>query len=161
MNYLKNLQIIGVTARVKRISDTLMHDARRVYDYLELPIEPNWHLIFLLLKEQKQLSVTEISKALEFSHPSVITIIKKMKKVGYVTSRANAKDSRKQIIELTEKAYKELPKLQAEWNQIKIAVRDIFDNEFLGQLAIVEEKMEQKGLLSRVIEIKTSKNEQK
>ncbi|WP_160114305.1 MULTISPECIES: MarR family winged helix-turn-helix transcriptional regulator [Aquimarina] len=138
-----------------------MHDARRVYDYLELPIEPNWHLIFLLLKEQKQLSVTEISKALEFSHPSVITIIKKMKKVGYVTSRANAKDSRKQIIELTEKAYKELPKLQAEWNQIKIAVRDIFDNEFLGQLAIVEEKMEQKGLLSRVIEIKTSKNEQK
>ncbi len=161
MSYLKNLQIIGVTARVKRISDTLMHDARRVYDYLELPIEPNWHLIFLLLKEQKQLSVTEISKALEFSHPSVITIIKKMKKVGYVTSRANAKDSRKQIIELTEKAYKELPKLQAEWNQIKIAVRDIFDNEFLGQLAIVEEKMEQKGLLSRVIEIKTSKNEQK
>ncbi|WP_271785081.1 MarR family winged helix-turn-helix transcriptional regulator [Aquimarina algiphila] len=158
---MKNLQIIGVTARVKRISDTLMHDARRVYDYLELPIEPNWHLIFLLLKEQKQLSVTEISKALEFSHPSVITIIKKMKKVGYVTSRANAKDSRKQIIELTEKAYKELPKLQAEWNQIKIAVRDIFDNEFLGQLAIVEEKMEQKGLLSRVIEIKTSKNEQK
>ncbi|MBS9462906.1 MarR family transcriptional regulator [Flagellimonas sp. 389] len=160
MSYLKSLQIIGVTARIKRISDTLMHDARRVYEYLELPIEPNWHLIFLLLKEKGQLSVTEISKALEFSHPSVITIIKKMKKVGYVTSRVHTKDSRKQIIELTEKAHKELPKLQAEWDQIKIAVRDIFDNEFLGQLEIVEEKMEQKGLLSRVIEIKTNTNDQ-
>lgn len=160
MSYLKNLQIIGVTARIKRISDTLMHDARRVYEYLELPIEPNWHLIFLLLKEQEQLSITEISKALEFSHPSVITIIKKMKKVGYVNSRVHTKDSRKQIIELTEKAHKELPKLQADWDQIKIAVRDIFDNEFLGQLDIVEEKMEQKGLLSRVIELKTNTNEQ-
>ena len=60
----------------------------------------------------------------------------------------------KQIIELTEKAHKELPKLQAEWDQIKIAVHDIFDDEFLGQLEIVEKKMEQKGLLKRVIEVK-------
>ncbi|MEO0505096.1 MAG: MarR family transcriptional regulator [Bacteroidota bacterium] len=159
MSYLKSLQIIGVTARIKRISDTLMHDARRVYEYLGLPIEPNWHLIFLLLKERGQLSVTEISKALEFSHPSVITIIKRMKKVGYVTSRVHTEDSRKQIIELTEKAHTELPKLQAEWNQIKIAVADIFNEEFLGQLEIVEKKMEQKGLLSRVIDIKTDTHE--
>lgn len=136
-----------------------MHDARRVYEYLGLPIEPNWHLIFLLLKEREQLSVTEISKALEFSHPSVITIIKRMKKVGYVTSRVHAEDSRKQIIELTEKAHTELPKLQAEWNQIKIAVADIFNEEFLEQLEIVEKKMEQKGLLSRVIDIKTDTHE--
>ena len=159
MNYLKSLQIIGVTARIKRISDTLMHDARRVYEYLELPIEPNWHLIFLLLKEREKLSVTEISKALEFSHPSVNTIINKMKKVGYVTGRVHDKDSRKQIIELTEKAHKELPKLQEEWDQIKIAVHDIFDDEFLGQLEIVEKKMEQKGLLKRVIEVKKNTNE--
>jgi len=82
-----------------------------------------------------------------------------MKKVGYVTSRVHTEDSRKQIIELTEKAHTELPKLQAEWNQIKIAVADIFNEEFLGQLEIVEKKMEQKGLLSRVIDIKTDTHE--
>ncbi|TRX59362.1 winged helix DNA-binding protein [Fulvivirga sp. M361] len=159
MDYLKSLQLIGVTARIKRISDKLMHDARRVYDYLDLPIEPNWHLVFLLLKEEKQLSVTEISGALKFSHPAIINIIKKMKASGYVTSTTDPKDSRKQIVQLTEKARKELPNLEAEWDKIKIAVGAIFNDEFLEQLVEVEENMTESDLLDRVIEIKAKRNE--
>ena len=159
MDYLESLELIGVTARIKRISDKLMHDARRVYDHLDLPIEPNWHLVFLLLKEQKQLSVTEISGALKFSHPAIINIIKKMKASGYVTSITDLKDSRKQIVQLTEKAHKELPGLEAEWAKIKIAVGAIFDSEFLEQLVKVEKNMTDSDLLDRVIKVKTKKNE--
>jgi len=155
MDYLQTLDLIGVTARIKRISDTLMHDARKVYEYLDLPIEPNWHLVFLLLKKEKQLSVTEISRALKFSHPAIINIIKKMKASGYVTTTTDSKDSRKQIVLLTDKAYEELPSLEAEWDKIKIAVGTIFDNEFLAQLTKVEEKMNKSGLLDSVIEVKT------
>lgn len=160
MDYLKSLQLIGVTARIKRISDTLMHDARRVYNYLDLPIEPNWHLVFLLLKKEQRLSVTEISTALGFSHPAIINIIKKMKASGYVTSTTDPEDSRKQIILLTGKAYKELPNLEAEWNKIKIAVGAIFHSEFLKELVKVEERMTEGDLLHRVIEVKTKRNEQ-
>ena len=159
MDYLKSLYLIGVTARIKRVSDTLMHDARRVYEYLDLPIEPNWHLVFLLLKKEKQLSVTEISKALKFSHPAIINIIKKMKASGYVTSTTDPEDSRKQIVLLTGKAHKELPNLEAEWDKIKIAVGAIFHSEFLEQLVKVEEKITESDLLERVIEVKTKSNE--
>ena len=122
-----------------------------------LPIEPNWHLVFLLLKKEKQLSVTEISGALKFSHPAIINIIKKMKAAGYVTSTTDSKDSRKQIIELTEKAQKELPELEAEWHKIKIAVGSIFNKEFLEQLVKVEQNLAENDLLTRVIAVKTKK----
>ena len=153
MDFLQNLELYGVTARIKRISDTLMHDARRVYEHLGLPIEPNWHLIFLLLKKEEQLSVTEISKALNFSHPAVINIIKKMKQAGYVTGTSDKSDSRKQLIQLTEKAKKELPLFERKWDKIEIAVGELFSDAFLKQVSLVEQKMKERSLLSRVEDI--------
>jgi DNA-binding MarR family transcriptional regulator len=150
MDYLKELEYTGITARIKRISDTLMHDARRVYEYLDLSIEPNWHLVFLLLKKESQLSVTEISHKLKFSHPAVINIIKKMKSRGYLISNTDAKDSRKQIIQLSKKAYQELPKFEKEWNDIQVVVGDIFNKEFLQKLSEVESKMADGSLLERL-----------
>lgn len=150
MDYLKEIEYAGVTARLKRISDTLMHDARRVYEYLNLSIEPNWHLVFLLLKKEKQLSVTEISTKLKFSHPAIITIIRKMKKEGYIISSTDSKDSRRQIIQLSQKAMEELPKLEDEWDEIQLVVSQIFNSEFLAELSVVEAKIEAASMLERL-----------
>lgn len=150
MDFLKEIEYTGVTARLKRISDTLMHDARRVYEYLNLSIEPNWHLVLLLLKKEKQLSVTEISAKLKFSHPAIINIIKKMKLKDYVVSSTDTKDSRRQIIQLSEKALKELPLLEKEWDEIQRVVHQIFNEEFLEQLSVAEANIEAGSMLERL-----------
>lgn len=150
MDFLKEIEYAGVTARLKRISDTLMHDARRVYEYLNLSIEPNWHLVLLLLKKEKQLSVTEISAKLKFSHPAIINIIKKMKLKDYVVSSTDTKDSRRQIIQLSEKALKELPLLEKEWDEIQRVVHQIFNEEFLEQLSVAEANIEAGSMLERL-----------
>ena len=80
-----------------------------------------------------------------------------MKAAGYVTSTTDSKDSRKQIIQLTEKAQKELPELEAEWHKIKIAVGSIFNKEFLEQLVKVEQNLAEDDLLTRVMTVKTKK----
>ena len=145
-DFLKELSFVGFTARMKRISDSLMYDARKIYDDLDIGIEPNWHLIFLLLKKENQLTVTEISQKLGFSHPAIIKIIKKMKEKGFVESLTDPNDFRKQRLQLSEKSIKVLPHFEAEWQKIELIIEGIVDLDFLQKLAKVEDALNTKSL---------------
>jgi len=148
-DFLKQLHSKGFTARIKRLSDTLIYNAREYYKHSILDIEPNWHLIFLLLKEKKQLTVTEIAFTLGFSHPAIIKIVKKMKEHGYLESIADKNDSRKQQIQLSEKAIKKLPEMEEEWLKIQEVIDEFVDDEFLQKLGEVEEKLAELSFMER------------
>lgn len=150
-DYLQELEFIGFTARIKRLSDSLIYDARKIYKNLELDIEPNWHLIFLLLKKKGKLSITGIAKELGFSHPAIIKIIKKMKEKGYVSSISDENDNRKQFIQLTKKSFNELPQLEQHWDTIQQKIEDLVSKDFLTKLNKIEHLLENKSLFDRVI----------
>ena len=59
-DHLSALGTLALSARMKRLSDMMVREAHVLYRELELGIEPNWYLVFLLLEEHKTLSVTEI-----------------------------------------------------------------------------------------------------
>lgn len=145
-DFLKELKTAGYTARIKRISDSIMYDSRKVYASINLDIEPNWHLIFLLLRQEKKLTVTEISEILGFSHPAIVKIVKKMKAKHYLISHTDDKDSRKQLIQLSEKAIKALPKLEEEWEKIKQVLDTIIDKDLAVLLDKLESKLQEKSL---------------
>ncbi len=151
-DYLQTLETAGYTARIKRISDGIMYDSRKVYASLNLNIEPNWHLIFLLLKQEKKMTVTQIAEALGFSHPAIIKIVKKMKLLEYLESETDTKDSRKQLIKLTKKSLLELPKLEEEWEKIKKVLDTIFDEDIIMLLKKLEEKLAHKSLFQTYID---------
>lgn len=148
-DFLKELEFVGFTARIKRISDSLMYDARKVYEDLGIGIEPNWHLIFLLLKKENQLTVTQIAQKLQFSHPAIIKITKKMKEKGYLVRITDANDSRKQLLQLSEKGLKELPLFEKEWDKIERIIKEFVDQDFLDKLQGIEEKLNESGLFDR------------
>ena len=148
-DFLKSLGYIGFTARIKRISDILIYSAREHYKNINIGIEPNWHLIFLLLKKEEQLTVTEIANRLQFSHPAVIKIVKKMKERGYLERFTDSKDSRKQCIRLSKKAIQELPIFEAEWQNIKVVINELVDDDFLIQLNQLEQKLNDKSFTER------------
>ena len=147
-DFLQQLQFVGFTARMKRISDSLMYDARKIYEDLNIGIEPNWHLIFLLLKKEGQLTVTEIAQTLGFSHPAIIKIVKKMEEKGFIQRIADPNDSRKQLLQLSEKSIEMLPRFEEEWNKIEEVIQDIVDDAFLQKLAEVEEKLQHTSLFT-------------
>ncbi|MDA3955071.1 MAG: MarR family transcriptional regulator [Bacteroidales bacterium] len=148
-DFLKELGHIGFTARIKRISDKLIYSAREHYRTLNLNVEPNWHVLFLLLKKEKQLTVTEIANQLQFSHPAVIKIVNKMKEKGYVVSYTDSKDNRKQFIQLSKKAIKELPRFETEWLNIQTVLEKIVDDDFLKNLNQLEKKLNDKSFVER------------
>src|SRR5215467_12427565 len=102
-DFLKDLGSIAVVTRLKRISDTMLHDGRRMYKELGMDIEPNWFAIFKLLERHGSLGVTEIADRLGLAHPSIISIVNKMIKAGYLNESKAVDDNRKRLLTLTTK----------------------------------------------------------
>ncbi len=148
-DFIDEIDYFGLSARIKRLSDTLNSEARNLYAYLGFEIEPNWHLIFLSLKDES-LSVTEIAKQLKFSHPAVVKIIKKMKDAGYVESVQDKNDARKQILSLTNKSKTLLPKFEHSWNKIQLALRECSNEKFLDHIKFFEDNLKKASLVERI-----------
>ena len=145
------LDFFALTARVKRLSDRLYSDARKIYNYLGLDVEPNWHLVFTLLKED-DLSVTEISGQLGFSHPAIIKITQKMREKGFVASYQDKLDARKQLLTLTKKSRALLPTLEKEWARIQSVIKTCAGDEFLAQIRRFDKAIEEKSTFERFVD---------
>ncbi|MEM6800493.1 MAG: GNAT family N-acetyltransferase [Bacteroidota bacterium] len=151
-DYLSSLSYLGLFSRIKRISDSTIADGRKLYKYIDIGIEPNWFLIFRILMEKGETSVSEITALLKFAHPSVISIVKKMEEAGYLEIRASQTDKRKQVIAATKKAKDELPEMQKVWKACELAVSSIFvDDTFLKGFERLEKAFEAESFFDRVL----------
>ncbi|MCT4599577.1 MAG: MarR family transcriptional regulator [Marinifilaceae bacterium] len=135
---MENSKVYGVTARIRRINDMLVDMSRSIYKRLGLDLEPNWHLLLLLIEEHESLSVCEIAKYLELSHPSVISIINAMEKRGYLIRSKDEKDSRRTLISLSSKAKNNMPVFKKSWEAIAEYFKEFVPEEFLDQLIRIE-----------------------
>lgn len=152
-DYLKSLQHLALASRLKRISDKMIHSGREMYKHLNVDIEPNWYLIFKLLKEKEELSVTEIADYLQMSHPSIISIINKMMQSGYLNSRKCQHDGRKQLLSLSQKAKLEYDKLDKIWRAGSRGVANMIgDTDLLQTLDHIEGQLDKKSFMEMTLE---------
>ena len=152
-DFLTELGLLAVVTRLKRVSDAMIHDGRRMYKELGIDIEPNWFAIFLLLKERGALPVMEIAQAVGLSHPSVISILNKMVKAGYLAESRSDEDNRKRIISLTERAESRMPELTKIWDAgVSGFKRMMQDEDVLLMLAKLEERIGERGFRQRTID---------
>lgn len=145
-DFVKELGYLGFTMRLKRINDMLIQEGRKLYKELGVDIEPNWYVIFELLKVHPRLSITEIANRILLAHPSVITITNKMIKAGYLESSTDENDNRVRVLELTEKARKKLPAFEKIWKSGEKGIAKALEHEdALGFLDLMEKTFGQNG----------------
>lgn len=160
---MKNLNDIGITAlatRLKRLYDNLYKDVREAYSAYQFEFDPKWFAVVYALIENRQLSITELSKILGLSHPSIIQILKELEKIGWVTSVASKDDGRVRLLELSDEAKAKVPELQSIWSDMRKAVESINDEgqvDFWSGLLEFEASLSKKSFKDRVLEIQTSK----
>ena len=121
-DFIRELGYRALDNRLKRISDRMSHDTRKFFKQIDLDVEPSWHLIFKLLKENQSLTMAEIADQLGYTHPSMVVMLKKMTEKGYISSERDKRDKRKQNIRLTQKSYELLPKLEEIWASCELAI---------------------------------------
>ena len=152
-DFLKELGYLGLIARLKRLSDSIFYNIREVYKLENFDIEPNWHLVFLLLKKHKTRTMTEIAQSFQLSQPAIVKIISKMKKKGYIDIINDIKDNRKRQLRLSQKAIRELPRFEKLWSVGKESIKEMLEeNEvFLDLLEKLEQNIENKSFKERVL----------
>jgi len=152
-DFLRDLGSIAVVTRLKRISDAMLHDGRRMYKELGMDIEPNWFATFKLLERHGSLSVTEIADKMGFSHPSVISIVNKMIKAGYLKEDRSVEDNRRRILTLTLKARSKMPEFEEVWDAGKAGFKKMMvDADVLSMLDALEMRIGEKGFRQRSLE---------
>ncbi len=152
-DYLKELGNLGLIARLKRLSDSMLYSIRDVYKMKGFEIEPNWHLVFLSLKKHNTRTMTELSDAFGLSQPALVKIINKMKKKGYLDFIKDVNDSRKTQLRLSQKAKNELPQFEKVWSagQTSISIMINEDKEFLDKLEDLELQLKQESFKERIL----------
>ena len=151
-DFLRELGTLSFVTRLKRVSDAMLHDGRRMYKHLGYDIEPNWFAIFKLLEKYGELTVTEIADRIGFAHPSVIAIVNKMLKSGYVSESKSPTDSRKRILALTPKAVEKLPEFERIWEAGTAGVKRMLEStDAYAFLETLEDKIDEKGFKTRTL----------
>jgi len=116
--------------RLKRISDRMSHDTRKFFKQIDIDVEPSWHLVFKLLKENKIMTMVEIAEQLGYTHPSTVVMLKKMTEKGYIFSKKDTIDKRKLNLKLTQKSIDLLPELESIWNSCENAILKMLNQDF-------------------------------
>ena len=152
-DFLSELGLNAVVTRMKRVSDAMLHDGKRMYKQLGMDIEPNWFAVFKLLRKHERMTVTEIADAIGLSHPSVISIVNKMMIAGYLKESRSKDDSRKRILSLTPKADRKMPQFEQVWDAGTAGFKKMMhDTDLLGTLDLLERRIGQKGFRARTLE---------
>lgn len=159
-DFLKELGFLSFVTRLKRLSDSMIHDGRKMYRELGMDIEPNWFVIFKLFETHEELTVMEIAEKIGFAHPSVITIVNKMVKKNYLRSRQCDEDSRRRILVLTDKARDKMPEFEKVWTagiaSMKKMLSDTNAPEFLD---LLETRIAESGFRERTLKCVEPKRE--
>ena len=152
-DFVRELGYLGFTTRLKRISDMMMHEGRRLYSELDIDIEPNWFVIFKLLETRGPMSVTDIAESILMAHPSVITITNKMLASGYLLSEKDKMDSRKRVLGLSDRAVEMLPEYSKIWKAGEDGVESALNGtKALEFLTTLEDVFSQKGFKERTLQ---------
>ncbi|NEQ54498.1 MAG: MarR family transcriptional regulator [Leptolyngbya sp. SIO3F4] len=152
-DFLHELGYLGFTMRLKRLSDKLMHDGRKFYESLGLPIEPNWYGVFLLLETHERMGVMQLADHLQMAHPSVITILRNMEKAGFVQTEKDASDQRKRQVSLTPQAKEQLKAFKQVWSAGTESVKQLIGKTHLfADLEQLEARFAAQGFGARAAE---------
>jgi len=152
-DFFKELGYLGLIARLKRLSDSILYSIRDLYKLENIDIEPNWHLVFLILKKHKTRTMSEIAESFHLSQPAIVKIINKMKKKGYIDIVKDTYDNRKRQLQLSQKAVSELPRFEKIWHAGQESIKEILEanQAFLDLLENFEQQIGQKSFKERVL----------
>ncbi len=150
-DFIRDLGYKALDSRLKRISDRMSHDVRKFYKEFGIDVEPNWYLVFMLLQKRGEISITDIAEPLGYSHPSVVIIVKKMTDKGYLITKKDRTDKRKQIISLSPKVIDILPQLEQVWDSCVQAILKLISEDLtlFSYLDDIDQKLKNESFHNR------------
>ena len=93
-------------SRMKRLSDLLMRDVKKVYKSLYIDFDPTLFPIFKTIGDEQMISIKELTDLLKITQPAVTQFVNKLEQKELISIHVDENDRRKKIISLSEKGIK-------------------------------------------------------
>jgi len=155
MNGIRDIGKMALGSRLRVLSDSLMENARKVYDLYEVPLKPKWFPVFYVLSKQENLSIGSIAKEIGHSHPSVIKIVKELKAAGIAISVQDEHDARKTNVGLTDEGREIAKRIEIQYTDVNSAVEEMLasqTHDLWRALDELEFLLGEKSMFRRVVE---------
>jgi len=155
MDFIKDLGMLGIASRLKRLAERLMRGGSEAYKSQHIDFEPKWFATFSLLNSAPSpMTISEIANALQLSHPAVIQITQKLIEKGLIESFQDEIDRRKRRLVITEKGRNLAIILQPVWDDFVIATAELFQTievDVLGIIQKTEGELDKEDMGKRII----------
>lgn len=163
MDFYDQVGKIALGSRLRRLSETLMEDAAKIYALYDVPLDPKWFPVFYVLSHQQDASITEIAQAIGHSHPSVSQIVKEMKTQGLVTTDKRTDDARVSVVKLSDLGQQLVPKIEKQYLDVAQAIDSLVSEAHHDLWKAIEETeflLTNKRFFERVQEIRKVRERQ-
>jgi DNA-binding MarR family transcriptional regulator/GNAT superfamily N-acetyltransferase len=151
-DFLDELGELALGTRLKRISERMLADAAKVYEYFGITVQPKWFALLALLDEKKTVSVVEASEYLGLSQPALSQFCRQLISKGLINVSAGKADSRKKVMQLSIKGQTQVDLMKPIWQAVDSAAKELSeegDNQFYQSLLVFEKSHKQRSLLHR------------
>ena len=148
----KGLAAFGT--RLRRLSEQLDREVQGLYREAELDFEPRWFPVVTALAERGPATVGELAEALGVSHAAVSQVRGPLVDRGLIRARSDARDLRRQVLQLTDAGFAAIEPLRPLWAAITAVTAELCGEApaLLAGLEGLESALARKGLGARVRE---------
>lgn len=163
MDFYYQVGKVAMGSRLRRLSETFMEDAAKIYALYDVELDPKWFPVFYVLSHSAGASVTEIAHIIGHSHPSVSQIVKEMHKKGVVTIDKDAEDGRVSIVRLSNAGKQLIPKLEKQYEDVIQAVETLLSetqNDLWKAIEETEFLLTRKSFFDRVKDVRNVRERQ-
>lgn len=150
---IKQLGVLAIGTRLKRLSDTLMEQVAEVYQSENVEFNPRFFSILTALSNSESSTVVELGKNIGISHSAVVQTLALMKKEGLVVFSNSNTDSRKTEVRLTPRAKALNHVLAPTWERLREVLQDVVTEErktLMQHLEGLETELSTNSLIQRL-----------
>jgi DNA-binding MarR family transcriptional regulator/N-acetylglutamate synthase-like GNAT family acetyltransferase len=163
MDFYSQIGKVALGSRLRRLSETFMEDAAKIYALYETNLDPKWFPVFYVLSHQESASITEIAQKIGHSHPSVSQIVKEMSKKELVNIDKSVEDARVSIVKLSNIGKQRLPNLEQQQLDVTQVVEDLLaemQHDLWKAIEEIEFLLANKSFFDRVKEVRKIRERQ-
>ena len=155
MNFYQSLGFLFFGTRLKRLSETFLHDVNKVYKKNKINFDASWFPVFYILAQHEEVSIRHISNELRISHSAASQMVSNLQQKGFIKSTVSKTDARHKVVTFTAKGQKLLLKVQPVWAALQQAMEELSSEtvqskKLLDALTALENNLQKTGVYERV-----------
>jgi DNA-binding MarR family transcriptional regulator/GNAT superfamily N-acetyltransferase len=154
--HLSDYGLLALGSLLKKVSDRLLKDVDDIYQALGSSLSARLVPCLMLIKDNGQLSVSELADKLGQTHSAVSQMSRKLLAQELIFDAPDPKDERRRMLSLTPKGYESLDRLDKCLTHIQQQLRLVLDSEderLIQMLTLLDRSLQQQPLSYRVLSV--------